>query len=58
MALVAPFVLGILGKRASEQRLDSTGLANVLLNEKSDIAAAAPQSVSPSAEFRTYDSDF
>ena len=46
MALVAPFVLGILGKRASEQRLDSTGLANVLLNEKSDIAAAAPQSVS------------
>jgi OmpA-OmpF porin, OOP family len=46
MALVAPLVLGVLGKRATEQRLDSTGLANVLLNEKSDIAAAAPSGVS------------
>jgi outer membrane protein OmpA-like peptidoglycan-associated protein len=46
MALSAPFVLGILGKRASEQRLDSTGLANMLLNEKSGIAAAAPAGLS------------
>lgn len=46
MALAAPLVLGVLGKRATEQKLDSSGLANALLVEKSDFAAAAPSGLS------------
>jgi outer membrane protein OmpA-like peptidoglycan-associated protein len=46
MALAAPLVLGVLGKRATEQKLDSSGLANALLAEKSDFAAAAPSGLS------------
>jgi outer membrane protein OmpA-like peptidoglycan-associated protein len=46
LSLAAPLVMGVLGKRAAAQGLDSSGLANVLLNEKSDIAAAAPSGLS------------
>lgn len=46
MALAAPLVLGVLGKRATENKLDSSGLANALLSEKSDIVAAAPSGLS------------
>jgi OmpA-OmpF porin, OOP family len=46
MALAAPLVLSVLGKRATENQLDSSGLANALLSEKSDIAAAAPSGLS------------
>ncbi len=42
MSLAAPLVMGVLGKRAAAQRLDSSGLANLLMSEKSDIAAASP----------------
>lgn len=46
MSLAAPLVMGVLGKRAATQRLDSSGLANMLLSEKSDFAAATPAGVS------------
>jgi len=42
MALAAPLVLGVLGKRAATQKLDSSGLANLLMSEKLDTAAATP----------------
>jgi OmpA-OmpF porin, OOP family len=46
LSLAAPLVMGVLGKRAAAQGLDSSALANTLLNEKSDIAAAAPSGLS------------
>lgn len=46
MALAAPLVLGVLGRRTALQRLDSSGLASLLLSEKSDIAQAAPAGIS------------
>lgn len=42
MSLVAPLVMGVLAKRTAAQKLDSSGLANLLQSEKSDIAGAAP----------------
>jgi outer membrane protein OmpA-like peptidoglycan-associated protein len=46
MSLTAPLILGVLGKRATAQGLDASGLANSLLSEKSDFAAAAPAGLS------------
>jgi len=46
MSLAAPLVLGVLGKRAAAQNLNASGLADALLSEKSDIAAALPAGVS------------
>ena len=46
LSLSAPLVLGVLGKRAAAQGLNSSGLANALLSEKSDFAAAAPAGLS------------
>jgi len=46
LSLAAPLVLGVLGKRATAQGLNASGLANALLSEKSDIAAAAPAGLS------------
>ncbi len=46
LSLAAPLVLGVLGKRAAAQGLNSSGLANALLSEKSDILAAAPAGLS------------
>ncbi len=42
LSLAAPLTLGVLGKRAAAQGLDASGLASSLLNEKSEIDAAAP----------------
>ena len=42
LSLSAPLTLGVLGKRAAAQGLNSSGLANALLSEKSSILAAAP----------------
>jgi outer membrane protein OmpA-like peptidoglycan-associated protein len=46
LSLAAPLVMGVLGKRAAAQGLDSSGLASALVNEKSDIAAATPSGLS------------
>lgn len=46
LSLAAPLTVGILGKRAAAQGLDASGLASTILNEKSEIAAAAPAGVS------------
>src|SRR5262249_34538364 len=46
LSLTAPLVMGVLGKRASAQGLDASGLANSLLSEKAEIAAAAPSGLS------------
>ena len=46
MAMAAPLVMGVLGKRAAAGKLDSSGLANLLLSAKSDIAAATPAGIS------------
>jgi outer membrane protein OmpA-like peptidoglycan-associated protein len=46
MSLAAPLVLGVLGKRAAAQGLDASGMANSLLSEKADFAAAAPAGLS------------
>src|SRR5262249_50392089 len=46
MSLAAPLVMGVLGKRLATQKLDSSGLANLVLSEKSDIAAATPAGIS------------
>jgi flagellar motor protein MotB len=46
MSLTAPLILGVLGKRAAAQGLDSSGMANSLLSEKADFAAAAPAGLS------------
>jgi OOP family OmpA-OmpF porin len=46
LSLAAPLVMGVLGKRAAAQSLDANGLANTLMSEKSDIAAAAPSGLS------------
>jgi outer membrane protein OmpA-like peptidoglycan-associated protein len=46
LSLAAPLVLGVLGKRATAQGLNASGLANALLSEKSEIAAAAPAGLS------------
>jgi OmpA-OmpF porin, OOP family len=46
LSLVAPLALSVLGKRASAQNLNASGLADSLLSEKSEIASAVPPGVS------------
>lgn len=46
LSLAAPLVLSVLGKRAAAQNLNASGLANSLLGESSEIAAAVPPGVS------------
>src|SRR5262249_24163105 len=46
LSLAAPLVMGVLGKRAAAQGLDAPGVANSLLSEKGEIAAAAPAGLS------------
>jgi outer membrane protein OmpA-like peptidoglycan-associated protein len=45
LGLVAPLIMGVLGKRASAQGLDSSGMVNALLSEKGDISAAVPPGI-------------
>lgn len=46
LSLAAPLVMGVLGKRSSAQGLDASGLANSLLAERSEFAAASPSGLS------------
>jgi outer membrane protein OmpA-like peptidoglycan-associated protein len=46
LSLTAPLTLGILAKRAASQRLDASGLANAILEERPDFASAAPSGLS------------
>lgn len=47
MGLITPLALGVLGKRASSQGASSTsGLADMLLRQKDEIATAAPSGLS------------
>ena len=41
-SLAASLIMGVLGKTAAAHGLDSSGLANAILSEKSEITAAAP----------------
>jgi outer membrane protein OmpA-like peptidoglycan-associated protein len=45
LALVAPLTLGVLGKRAASQKTGLSGITSELLEQKSDIAAAAPSGI-------------
>ena len=45
MAMAAPLIVGIMGKRATAQGLDASGLANSLMSEKSEIASALPSGI-------------
>jgi OmpA-OmpF porin, OOP family len=46
LSLVAPLALSALGKRASAQNLNASGLVDSLLSEKSEIASAVPPGIS------------
>jgi outer membrane protein OmpA-like peptidoglycan-associated protein len=46
MTLLSPLVIGVLGKVAGAQKLNASGIANLLQGQKREIAAAAPSSVS------------
>jgi OmpA-OmpF porin, OOP family len=46
LALTAPLTLGVLGKRASAQGLGISGLADKLLGQRGEMAAAAPAGLS------------
>jgi OmpA-OmpF porin, OOP family len=46
LTLAAPLALGALGKRVRDDRLDSSGLANVLSSERDAIFAAMPAGLS------------
>lgn len=46
LSLVAPLTLGVLGKRAASQGTGLSGITSELLEQKSDIAAAAPSGLS------------
>jgi len=49
LSLTAPLVMGVLAKRATAQGLTTSGLANTLLSEKADIAAALPAGIAQPA---------
>jgi outer membrane protein OmpA-like peptidoglycan-associated protein len=46
MSLLAPVTMGVLGKQVLARGLSNTGLANMLLDQKDEIAAAAPAGIS------------
>jgi OmpA-OmpF porin, OOP family len=46
MAMLAPLALGVLGKHAAARGLNATGLANSLIGQKDEFAAAAPAGLS------------
>ena len=46
MSMLAPLTMGVLGKQVLARGLSNTGLANMLLDQKDEIAAAAPEGVS------------
>jgi OmpA-OmpF porin, OOP family len=46
MSMLAPLTMGVLGKQVLARGLSNTGLANMLLDQKDEIAAAAPAGIS------------
>lgn len=46
MSMVAPMAIGVLGKHAAARGLNSTGLANSLMEQRQEFAAAAPAGLS------------
>src|SRR5262249_54550850 len=46
MAMLAPLAIGVLGKHAVARGLNTTGLANSLIEQRDEFAAAAPGGVS------------
>ena len=46
MSMIAPMAIGVLGKHAAARGLNSTGLANSLMEQRQEFAAAAPAGIS------------
>jgi outer membrane protein OmpA-like peptidoglycan-associated protein len=46
MAMLAPLAIGVLGKHAAARGLSGTGLANSLIEQRDEFAAAAPAGLS------------
>ena len=46
MAMLAPLAIGVLGKHAAARGLSGSGLANSLIEQRGDFAAAAPAGLS------------
>jgi OOP family OmpA-OmpF porin len=46
MAMLAPLAIGVLGKHAAARGLNPSGLANSLMEQKNEFAAAAPAGLS------------
>jgi len=46
MAMIAPLAIGVLGKHAAARGLSGPGLANSLIEQRDEFAAAAPEGVS------------
>lgn len=46
LAMVAPLAIGVLGKHAAARGLNTTGLANSLIEQRDEFAAAAPAGLS------------
>ena len=42
LSLASPLVMGVIGKMVTSQGLNASGLANMLMGQKEEIAAAAP----------------
>ncbi len=52
MSLLAPLTMGVLGRQALARGLSNTGLANMLIEQKDEIAAAAPAGLSSILGFK------
>ncbi len=47
LSVVAPLVIGKLGKMVNSQSLDKTGLANIILDQRSSLLDETPESLQP-----------
>jgi OmpA-OmpF porin, OOP family len=47
LSVVAPLVIGKLGKMVTSQGLDKTGLANIILDQRSSLLDETPESLQP-----------
>jgi len=46
LSILAPLVMGVLGKQAADENLDSTGVMNLLNSQKNPVQQAAPAALS------------
>ena len=46
MAMLAPLAIGVLGKHAAARGLNATGVANALIGQRNEFAAASPAGLS------------